>query len=187
MNDTEKLDAALEALLIKKERVILAIDGRAASGKTTLAANLAGRFDTAVVHMDDFFLRPEQRTEARLREPGGNVDRERIHELVLFPLSRGEKVAYRPYDCRTKALADEVTLPDKQLVIVEGSYSLHPELRPYYDLSVFVTTDGDTQLRRLAERDGAKLADFKEKWIPLEELYFGAFDIERSCDFVIRT
>ena len=57
---------------------LLAIDGRCAAGKTTLAAQLARLSGCTVVPMDHFFLRPEQRTEERFLEPGGNVDRERF-------------------------------------------------------------------------------------------------------------
>ena len=183
-----ELVSRLEELLCGKKRVICAIDGRAASGKTTTAAALARRFAAAIVHADDFFLRPEQRTEARLAEPGGNFDRERFLEQVLRPVADAkERVSYRPFDCRTGTLADEITLPDEPLVIVEGSYSLHPELRPYYDLAVFVTTDPKTQLRRLAERDAAKLDAFREKWIPMEELYFSTFGVAGNCDIIIET
>ena len=192
MSSAAALEDRLAALLSQMARVICAIDGRAAAGKTTLAASLARRFDAAVVHADDFFLRPEQRTPERLAEPGGNFDRERFLAMVLRPLSSlreggRQRIAYRPFDCRTGRLADEVTLPEKRLYIVEGSYSLHPELRPYYDLAVFVTTDPETQLRRVEARDASKLADFTEKWIPLEERYFAAFGIEKSCDIVIAT
>ena len=58
--------------------IILAIDGGSASGKTTLSDSLANIYDCTVFHMDDFFLCPEQRTQERYAEPGGNVDRERF-------------------------------------------------------------------------------------------------------------
>ena len=68
------------------DRIIIAIDGRCASGKSALASNLENELGCAVFHMDDFFLRPEQRTPQRYAEPGGNVDRERFWEEILEPL-----------------------------------------------------------------------------------------------------
>ena len=50
--------------------------------------------------MDDFFLRPEQRTAQRLAQSGGNVDWERFQAEVLIPLRQGISFSYRPYDCR---------------------------------------------------------------------------------------
>lgn len=52
----------------KKLPVILAIDGRCGSGKTTLAGMIAHRYKAEVIHMDDFLLRQEQRTPERLAE-----------------------------------------------------------------------------------------------------------------------
>lgn len=51
----EILARRIEASLSSREHLILAIDGRSASGKTTLAARLSGQFKADVIHMDDFF------------------------------------------------------------------------------------------------------------------------------------
>lgn len=69
---------------------VIAMDGRAAAGKTTLAEELAVTLGGAVVHMDDFFLPGELRTPERLAAPGGNVHAERFAEEVLPYLRRGE-------------------------------------------------------------------------------------------------
>ena len=65
-------EAALrqEDMSLSKAPLLAAIDGRCGAGKTTLAAQLQRRFGWSVLHMDHFFLRPEQRTEERLRMPG---------------------------------------------------------------------------------------------------------------------
>ena len=68
----------IDILLKENSRVLIAIDGRCASGKTTLARQLQNLRACNVFHMDDFFLRPEQRTESRLKSPDGNVDCERF-------------------------------------------------------------------------------------------------------------
>lgn len=81
--------------------MLIAIDGRCAAGKTTFATHLQGLWDCNMFHMDDFFLRPSQRTPGRLREPGGNVDYERFLGEVLVPLRKGEPFSYCPYDCKT--------------------------------------------------------------------------------------
>ena len=60
----------IQRLLEKKGRLIVAIDGRCGSGKSTLAAALQEQYGYPVVHMDDFFLRSEQRTAERLATPG---------------------------------------------------------------------------------------------------------------------
>ena len=47
----------------------VAIDRPCASGKSTLGAALSEIYGCALIHMDDFFLRPEQRTSQRLSQP----------------------------------------------------------------------------------------------------------------------
>ena len=42
--------------------LVVAIDGRCASGKSTLAAKLQQGLHCPVFSLDDFFLRPQQRT-----------------------------------------------------------------------------------------------------------------------------
>ena len=66
--------AHIEALLAERDHVLVAIDGPCASGKTMLAATVNKRFGGNVLHMDDFFLRPEQRTPERFAQPGGNAN-----------------------------------------------------------------------------------------------------------------
>ena len=74
----EAIKKRIDELLEQKNMVIVAIDGPCTSGKTTLAAKLAEIYDCNVFHMDNFFLRPEQRTAQRLSAPGENVDHERF-------------------------------------------------------------------------------------------------------------
>ena len=121
--------ARIETLLAERDCVFVAIDGPCTSGKTTFAAMLNRRFGGNVLHMDDFFLRPEQRTPERFAEPGGNVDRERFETEVLAPLAAGQAAQYRPWDCHTGDFAVAYAVEPAQLTIVEGSYSMHPALR----------------------------------------------------------
>ena len=179
--------SAIDALLETKEFITVAIDGRCGAGKTTLAARLQAHYGCAVISMDHFFLRPEQRTSLRLATPGENVDHERFLEEVLVPLRQGKPFAYRPFDCSTMSLGTPITVIPGRLTIIEGSYACHPELWGRYDLRVFLTVDPEEQMRRLAARNGSYAAVFREKWIPLEESYFSAFDLEKRCDLLLTT
>lgn len=164
--------------------IILAIDGRCASGKTTLAARLQKELGCGVVHMDDFFLRPEQRTQERYATPGGNVDHERFLQEVLLPLSRGENAVYRPFDCSSMSFGEPTELKCGAVTVIEGSYSCHPDLFPYYHISVFLSLPPQEQMRRIILRDGEDYSKvFQEKWIPLEERYFAQRDLQSLCTF----
>ena len=174
----------LSQLMARGERAIIAIEGRCAAGKSSTSGQLSERLGIPVVHMDHFFLRPEQRTRERLARPGENVDYERVREEVLEPLAAGKAVSYRPWSCETGTLGEPIVLEPSPVVLVEGSYSCHPALWDYYDRRVFLTVDPEEQLRRIEARDGREqLQVFREKWIPLEERYFSAFQVEERCDY----
>lgn len=166
---------------------LVAIEGGSASGKTTLSRLLEQVYDPTVFHMDDFFLQPHQRTPERFAEPGGNVDRERFLEEVLSPLSEGKPVVYRPFDCSTCELLPAETVYPKPLVIVEGAYSMHPDLAGYYDLSAFLDVEPELQKTRIQKRNFPALAArFFAEWIPMERRYWEAFSIPDACDIRIK-
>ncbi len=174
---------AIQSIPKTEKPILIAIDGRCCAGKTTLAQSLREETGCTVLHMDDFFLRPKQRTKLRYQEPGGNVDYERFLTEVMGPLTEHRLFTYRSYDCRRQALAEAVQVQPCELAVIEGSYSCHPTLWHYYDLRLFMDVGKEEQLRRVAQRNGeAALTVFQEKWIPLEEAYFQAYDIQNRCD-----
>ncbi len=185
--DYFRLLLAIQRQLLRQPgRVIVAIDGRCGSGKTTLAARLQKHFRCSVFHMDDFFLRPEQRTPERFAAPGENVDHERFLEEVLLPLHGTQAITYQPLLCPQQQLGTPVMIEPKRLVIIEGAYACHPELWAHYDLRLFLTIDPAEQMRRIEKRNGPEKAEqFRIRWIPFEEMYFKAYDVQARCDLCI--
>ncbi len=180
--------AELKAVADRENRMIVAaVDGRCASGKTTVAEQLSRITGTGVIHMDDFFLPGELRTDKRLAEPGGNVHYERFLEEVLPRLKDRVGFTYRRFDCGKMQLGENVIVPegtgDNFIRIVEGAYSLHPYFGEYADIKVFFHVENEEQQRRIAGRDGeAALLTFQKRWIPMEEAYFTAFSIRENAD-----
>ncbi|MBE5865938.1 MAG: uridine kinase [Lachnospiraceae bacterium] len=186
------LAECIESLILsckkEKARMLVAVDGRCASGKTTLAEELKIRLDCDVVHMDHFFLRPELRSAERLAVPGENIDHERFLTEVLLPLYRGECVQYRPFDCQKQDFAEPVRVGGKGICIIEGAYSCHERLREYYDLRIFISVEPKEQMRRIVDRNGMDGAEmFRKRWIPLEEQYFETCRIADVCDYCFTT
>jgi len=172
----------------KRQPLLVGLDGRCTSGKTTFAHVLEARLHCPVIHMDHFFLRPHMRTPERLATPGGNVDHERFLEEVMVPLRKGQAITYRPFDCHTLDFRTPITVPHADVILVEGTYALCPALREYYDLRLFLTVDPDIQLRRIEARNGAGgLEAFRSKWIPLEEKYFHACRPWEGGDLIVDT
>ena len=182
----DEIAGRILALLKTRSRVIAAIDGNCCAGKTTLAERLRQRLGATVLHMDDFFLQPQMRSAERLQTPGGNVDAERFLQQVLLPLSRGERVSYVRYDCKEDRFLEPLAIEPGAICIVEGAYSLHPMLSAYYDIKIFCRIDPALQLERIRNRNGiAQVPVFQNRWIPLENAYFDAYQTEQSCDLLI--
>lgn len=180
------LISELELLYEKKQRLILAIDGRCGSGKTTLASSLATIYDANIIHMDEFFLPKVMRTESRLAESGGNIHYERFLKEVITPLKANQDFSYQSFSCRKMDYDEIRKIALKPLQIIEGTYSMRDEFIDTYDYKVFIQISPENQEERLKRREGpAKWQVFKEKWIPLEEGYFNGEAISKKCNMIL--
>lgn len=184
----QKIHAVREEKVGHGRPMVIAIDGRAGSGKTTLSRNLRriiGEFRGGV-QMDDFFLPADLRTESRLAEAGGNVHYERFAEEVVPYIAGKESFSYRYFDCMTMDYEGSQQVVSEKWRVVEGSYSHHPYFGDYADLKVFVDVDPELQMERIKDRDGSMMAErFRTQWIPMEERYFDAFHIRERADVVM--
>ncbi|MCL2224403.1 MAG: uridine kinase [Defluviitaleaceae bacterium] len=165
--------------------LVISIDGRAAAGKTTLAARFVNEYNASVIHMDDFFLPPSLRSQARLEEAGGNIHYERFAEEILPYIHDPAPFSYNIFDCAISDFNGKREISSAPVRVVEGSYSHHPILGNYADLRIFCDISPALQLERIAARNGEAAAKvFAKKWIPLEEAYFNFFGIADKADIV---
>ena len=187
-NEYKDVFDVIKNLLKDNEKLVIAIDGRCGGGKSTLGSLLKEKFDCNIFHMDDFFLPFEMKTAERLRKAGENVHYERFEEEILKPLKNNKAAIYRQYLCNKGEFSQSIKVEPKNLTIVEGSYSIHPKLRNYYDYKIFITVDSKVQYERILKRNGKeKLQNFLNKWIPMEEHYFAELDIRYQCDLILDT
>ena len=186
------------------ERIIrVAIDGVDGAGKTTLADALApvvaaqGR-PTIRASVDDFH-HPRALRYARGRySPDGfyldSYDYDAFRTLLLDPLSpdgSGRFVARhfdldndRPFDLTTQQAPPSATL------IVDGIFLHRPELRAYWDLSIFLKVDFDVSVPRGAQRGpnfGAAdpTSPSNQRYVGGQKRYLGECDPEQRADIVI--
>ncbi len=170
---------------ISQRPFIMAIDGRCASGKTTLANELKNIYHFNVVHMDDFYLPFNKRTKATEVLPGGHIDYTRLLDEILIPFNKGENATYIPYDCHNDMYLDPIFLDCNNGIIIEGSYSLYSSLRSFYSIKAFLDISKELQHIRLAARNKNTLQNFITTWIPKEEYYFEKCDVKNACDIII--
>lgn len=181
--DKDRLFDKIEHLLNERGRLVIAIDGRCGSGKTTLAKELHRRFGARAIHMDDFFLPANERTLQRMAQPGGNIHTERLIQEVMSRLT-DTHLCYNAYRCQDGSY-EKTVLPTSKLTVVEGTYSLLPRLREYYDLKIFCDVSEAEQKRRVQLRNKDNAPIFFEKWIPMEEGYFNSLGIREVCDIIL--
>lgn len=185
--------AAIDTLLAEKGIdyiPVVTIDGRCSSGKSTLADLISCVYGCGVVHTDDFFLPASLRTKKRLSTPGKNIHYERFNSEISEPAATmrpGDIIKYGVFDCQCGAITSSREVVTEPFLLIEGSYSNSPDITIKRDLSIFLTITYEEQLRRIAERNKDNFTDFINKWIPMEEEYFKAYNIKESSDLVINT
>ena len=177
-----EVEARISALDLRAGAVVVGIDGRGGAGKSTLARSLATLLpETAIVQFDDFY-----RPQGDRQELGSDFDWRRLEAEVLAPLATGKSARYQRYDWDTGELAEWHDVPAQGVVIIEGNYSTRPELRDYYDLTIWVETAHDLRLARGLERDGEQArATWLEEWIPEEDRYIEACAPADHADVVV--
>ena len=165
---------------------VIAFDGRSASGKTTIADKIARDLKIPIVHTDDFFRPRNQFGEIELSEFSGNFDLERFEKEVVTPLKDHLPIEYGVFDCKEGKITSKNSIKDYSCILVEGAYSLHPELGDYADLKVFFDIESDVQSERIKKRNGeTALLKFNELWIPSEERYIKYYKIDKLCDIIV--
>lgn len=142
---------------------LVCVDGPAGSGKTTLAAGLAGAVEArgrtvAVVHLDD------------LLDGWDGIDAvgRSAHRLLVEPWAEGRPGGYRRYDWHRAAFAEHHEVPPADVAILEGVGSGHAGFAELVTLLVWVEAPEELRLARGLDRDGAELMPQWRRWLVAE-------------------
>ncbi|GAA0290083.1 hypothetical protein [Kineococcus aurantiacus] len=152
---------------------VLAVDGRSGSGKTDLAAALAGRTGAAVVHMDDLY-------------PGWSGLAAGVDVLAgLLATLRTGAVAVQPvWDWARGAYTRSVELPTSGLVVVEG---VGAGVAGPVELVVELVADPAVRRERALRRDGATFAAHWDRWAAAEADLFARRPLRPDVTFASGT
>jgi len=181
MNENFRAKAALllnEVEMLRQHRdepILVAIDGRSGVGKSTFATEIGAQLDCTLVVGDDFFAGgTEVSYGLSPKELAGIcIDRKRLRE-VLKELKSGCDASYVAFDWSAfdGRLAEvETVLRAKSLLILEGAYSYHSDLRDLVDLAVLVEVPSEIRTKRLLAREG-QLSEWELQWHQAEDWYF---------------
>ena len=178
---TVSLSAMAEAVRAAPPRLgpvrLVCIDGPAGSGKTTLAAAIAGELGPGVVvlHLDDMY--------EGWSGLGGVW--ERLEEQVLHPLELGHAARWQRYDWAAERFAEWVDLPVPQYLIVEGCGSAPRAVDGRAALIAWVEAPADVRLARGLARDGEQMRDDWLRWRAEEAAEFAREGTRERADVVV--
>jgi uridine kinase len=190
----------IERLRQQTTRVLVAVDGPDAAGKTTFAARLAAAAPGHVVQAsaDDFqFPRAARGRRGKLSAEGYYLDAFDHATLVtrlLAPFRDGAgEVAVSAWNYRADSPEERsVEIPERAVLIVDGVFLQRPELRDVWSLVVYLTVATEIALRRGVERDAGELGDvdrvterYRERYLPGQALYRAEADPEAAADVLI--
>jgi hypothetical protein len=140
---------------------VVAVDGGAAAGKSSLAAALAARLDGAAVLS----------TDAMLDGWAGQFSFwPRLRADVLAPLAAGRPGSYRRYDWQAMRFAATVAVPVPRVLLVEGLSAI-TACAGRLSVAIFLDVPRDVRERRWVERDGPLRQAWRD-WLDNEDRYF---------------
>jgi len=181
--------------------VRVAIDGVDGVGKTTLADALVdplrrrGRF-VIRASVDGFHNPRTVRYRMGRSSPEGyfrdSFNYEALTASLLGPLGPGGSLLYRRvvFDYRTEsevAITSELAPPDSMLLF-DGIFLHRPELRPYWDFSIFLDAPFEVTVPRAALRDGSSTdlnAAENRRYLEGQKLYLKQCQPRRAATIVI--
>ena len=182
----------------------VAIDGPLASGKTTLADDLAEAVQTrapAIRAGLDGFHRPRAERYARGRRSALGYyedarDYAALRRALLDPLGPGGSGLYRTgmFDLDNDRPAEAPLTPARAdaILIVEGTFLQRPEFDGAWDVVVFLDIDPELSLARGLSRDSAALGGpeaaaelYRERYLPAWAMYAAACRPRERADVVI--
>lgn len=183
-----KIRELAEAIRLRKtaKPLVIAVDGRSAGGKTTLAKKLAAELEAALLSTDDFawwhsyFDWPEM-----------------LIENAIKPLVAGDSIDFKPPAWIEKGRDDSIQAAARDFVIVEGVGAGQERMRANIDVIVWVQSDEDEARERGISRDLAERPDLEEatrfwdEWMAEENPFqaaqqtwlVAAFMVQGTADF----
>ena len=201
-----------QQLSFPRRPVILGIGGCSGSGKTTLAKELANQLDATLFPLDLYYRDLSQfPLDTRDKRNFDHPDSLESELLIahIRTLAAGHPILRPVYDFATHSRVpnafDEIT--PRPVVVVEGILALHyPDLRPIFDLTIYVDAPDEICLNRRIYRDmrergrteASVRAQFEATARPMAELYVlptqtlatltvsGCESLDWSIEFILR-
>jgi uridine kinase len=175
-----ELTAALFDLCSSSKRPIIAIDGPAGAGKTTLAEHLSAalslKYKVNVIHMDDLYNGWAAAFDHHLSD--SLVAISKAHRL-------GKGASLSRYNWSKGEFNPAEVIPPADLLILEGVGSSQSSVREFLTSSIWIDIEPSKGLERVLARDGEAISNEMQMWLQLQERHFRLEESEKTADFVL--
>jgi len=157
---------------------VVAVDGPAGSGKTTLAAQLGERLDAALVlNTDQLYHGWDGLAEGA----------QRLVDDVLRPLSEGLEATVRPWNWLSSSEGERRSLPPCETLLVDGAGCGSRAAAAFLSMIIWLDADPELRQQRALERDGEMFAPHWESWAEQERALFEREQTRERADLIIIT
>jgi len=180
------LVAAIEDLLSGPSRCgsthVIAIDGRAGAGKTTLASDLSLALGVnrtvALLHMDEIYAGWENALGESLT---------RTLSKLMDDLAKDSSSTLPIFNWSAMAFDSERVISPGDLIILEGVGSAQEAVRTLATATIWLDIDPLHGLERVLHRDGVGIQNQMRQWQHDEDALFLRDCTREKADFILST
>ena len=173
---------ALSDLCKKTNQPIIAIDGPAGAGKTTLAHDialaLASQYSITEIHMDDLYDGWDNALTSQL----GDV----LTHLVESH-KKEKPFSLSTYNWHEGRFNPPSQIEESKLLILEGVGSGQRAIRDSLSALIWIDIEDSQGLTRVLARDGDAIENQMKKWLATQEQHFRDEGTQKAADFVLTT
>jgi uridine kinase len=178
MNLTE----ALTDLLSSPGPHLIAIDGPAGAGKSTLAKDLYLYFSVArdvnLLGLDEIYDGWENALGEKLTSD--------LQAMASAHVKK-ETALIQIYDWALSRFSDVRTIEPKEILIIEGVGSAQEVIREHKAITIWMDIDPLVGIERVLNRDGHHIAQEMKAWQELQGQHFAQSGARDNADFIITT
>jgi len=160
------------------EPFIIAIDGPAGSGKTTLAQKLLDDLsDAQVIHMDDLYDGWSDPLSVKLTSG--------VISQLFEPLVMKLPIKYQCFDWKLNRFDSIKSIYQSRYLIIEGVGSGQKSFDKYLNILIWIQIDPQVGFNRVIARDGEQVRTEMLKFLDDQNIHFLAELTEFRADYTL--